>query len=280
MLSDLIASGAQSAAVAGRIVLLLLLPTALAALALWKKALTPGGLILAWILGAAITLAGGLAGFAVLAAVFLCTIAAGAISRRKREDLERRLHAKSGRRDAVQILCNVLTGALMLLLYSLTRRTVFLWAYGGAMAASLADSMASELGVLSRRPPRDILSLRVTERGLSGAVTLFGLAASALGALIVAALCLLFPESDPPVLPDVAAAGFFAALCDSVLGSAFQAKYRCPVCGALTEQPRHCGAAGHVERGLAFVTNDLVNLANNVLGALAAAALFYLHHAF
>lgn len=278
MLSDMISSGPPPAAVAVRVLLLLLPPTALAALALWKKALTPAALILAWVLAAAVTLAGGLAGFAVLAAVFLCTVAAGKLSQSRRGDLERRLHAKSGRRDAVQILCNVLVGALTMLLYARTRRAVFLWAYGGAMAASLADSLASELGVLSRRRPRDVLSLRFTEPGLSGGVTLSGLAASALGALIVAALCLLFPAAELSLLPDAAAAGFFAAFCDSVLGSAFQAKYRCPVCGALTEKPRHCGVSGQLERGFGFVTNDIVNLANNVLGALAAAALYLLHH--
>ena len=278
MFSELTASGVAPASVAVRAVLLLLPPTALAALALWKKALTSGGLVLAWVLAAAITFTGGLAGFVVLAAVFLCTIAAGKLSRGTREELESRLHAKTGRRDAVQILCNVLVGTIMLLLHALTHRAVFLWAYGGAMSASLADSLASELGVMSRKCPVDVLSLRRSEPGLSGGVTLFGLAASLLGALIVALLCLLFPACDLSVLADVAAAGFFAAFCDSVLGSAFQAKYRCPVCSALTEKPVHCGVSGRIERGHAFVTNDLVNLANNVIGALAAAALYLLHH--
>ena len=161
----------------------------------------------------------------------------------------------------------------MLALWELTGRRGFLWAYGGAMAASLADSMASELGVLSRRPPRDILTLRVAERGLSGAVSPLGLAASALGAGIVAALCALAwgRTEGGGLFPAVLGAGFLAALGDSALGSGAQAKYRCPVCGALTERRAHCGGPAELERGLAFVTNDVVNLCNNLLGALLAA---------
>ena len=259
------------------LLLSILLSSALAGLALWKKALTVGGLILAWALAVVITFCGGLAGFAVLAAVFVCTIAAGKVSGKARDAVESSLHAKTGKRDAVQILCNVFVGAVMLLLNALTRKTVFLWAYGGAMAASLADSMASELGVLSRKQPRDILTLRTVQKGISGGVTLLGLAASLLGAVIIGLLCLLLRNAAPAIAPDVAAAGFFAAVCDSILGSAAQVKYRCPVCGALTEKPRHCDAAGTPERGLPFVTNDTVNFINNVLGALAAAGLYMLH---
>ncbi len=259
------------------LLLSLLLSSALAGLALWKKALTAGGLLLAWVFAVVITFCGGFPAFAVLAAVFVCTILAGKLSGSIGAEVGQALHAKCGRRDAAQIVCNVLVGALMLLLKMLTRRDVFLWAYGGAMAASLADSMASELGVLCKRPPRDILTLRPVQKGISGGVTLPGLGASLLGALIIGALCLLLRGAAPTIAPDVAAAGFFAALCDSVLGSLLQAKYRCPVCGALTEKPQHCGAAGVVERGFPAVTNDAVNFTNNVVGALAAAGLFLLH---
>ncbi len=247
-------------------------PALLAALAWWRKALTPSGLALAWALAVVICLCGGLGAFWVLAAVFVFTIAAGKLSKRIREPIEALLHAKGGRRDAVQIFCNVFTGAGMLLLRTLTGRDGFLWAYGGAMAASLADSMASELGVLSRRPPRDILTLRVAEKGLSGAVSCLGLAASALGAAIAAALCFAAwgGEQGAGLFFAVLCAGFLAALADSVLGAALQAKYRCPVCRRLTERRNHCDVQGTLERGLALITNDTVNLCNNLIGALSA----------
>ena len=252
---------------------------ALAGLAAWRKALTPGGLALAGALALVICFCGGLAGYLALAATFVFTIAAGKLSGAKRERVEKKLHAKTGRRDAVQIFCNVFTGAAMLVLWRVTAYRGFLWAYGGAMAASLADSMASELGVLSKRQPRDILSFKPVPAGLSGGVTALGFGMSALGAALVA-LVYALPKGGPgfPCFIDVTAAGFFAAVCDSALGSGMQVKFRCPVCGALTEKPTHCGVPGAAERGFRWMTNDTVNFCNNLLGALAALGLFALNH--
>ena len=50
------------------------------------------------------------------------------------------------------------------------------------------------------------------------------------------------------------------------------------VCGVLTEKPAHCGVPGTAERGVRWMTNDAVNLCNNLLGALAALGLYALHH--
>ena len=252
--------------------------TVLAAIAAWRKALTKGGLLLAWALAVVIAFCGGWAGFLALAATFAFTIAAGKLSGKKREQTERALHAKTGARDAVQIFCNVFVGTLSLLIWHLTAYRGFLWAYGGAMAASLADSMAAELGVLSRRAPRDILTWKPVQAGLSGGVTALGFGMSALGAALVA-LCYSLPEGGPgfACFLDVTAAGFFAAVCDSALGSGLQVKYRCGVCGALTEKPVHCGAAGTAEAGVRWMTNDTVNFINNLLGALAALGLYALH---
>lgn len=263
-------------AIVYQVIFSLVLAAALAGLAAWRKALTPGGLTLAACLAAEIAFCGGLAGYLPLAATFLLTIGAGKLSRRVREPIETKLHAKAGRRDAVQIFCNVFTGAAMLLLRTVTGERCFLWAYGGAMAASLADSLASELGVLSRRAPRDILTFCPAEKGLSGAVSPLGLAASLLGAAAIAAICALGWGFGAQMFFSVAAAGFLAALLDSALGSAVQAKYRCGVCGALTEKKRHCGADTVLERGARFVTNDAVNFCNNIAGAGIAAALYFL----
>ena len=259
----------------------LLAATALAGLAAWRKALTPGGLALAWALAVVIAFCGGATGFLALAVTFVFTVAAGKLSGAKRERVEENLHAKTGARDAAQIFCNVFTGAFMLVLFQLTDFPGFLWAYGGAMAASLADSMASELGVLSRRPPRDILTRRPVEPGLSGGVTALGFAMSALGAALVAACFAACTRAASgaffPAFLDVTAAGFFAALCDSALGSGVQVKFRCGVCGKRTEKPVHCGVPGTPETGVRWMTNDAVNLCNNLLGALAALGLYALH---
>ncbi len=253
----------------GDLWLSLILSSLLAGLALWRRAITYPGTALAWCFSMVICYCGGVVGFCALAATLVFTLVAGKISGKTREKAEKKLHAKHGRRDSVQIICNVGTSALMAAVYALTEREAFLCASMAALAASLADSMASELGILSRKAPRDICTLKRVQPGISGGVSALGLGMSALGAVIIAAVCL--GHGRGLVFSAVIAlSGFLAALVDSALGSAVQAKFRCPVCGALTEKKVHCGENGSVEKGLRMVDNDMVNFLNNISGAVIA----------
>lgn len=256
----------------------LVLASLLAGVALWKKALTKPGLLLAWLLAIVIAFFGGITGWLALTATFVFTILAGKFSGKIGAAIGAKLHAKSGQRDATQIICNVFLGALMLLLKGITGWEGFYFAFGGAMAASLADSMASEIGVLNRKPPRDICTLRPVEKGISGGVTWLGLGCSLLGAAIIAVICAIGFDKGHGIggrlFAFITIAGFLAALCDSILGSLAQGKYRCGICGALTEKPVHCGEKGHVEKGFSFITNDVVNFLNNCIGAAVAAILY------
>lgn len=257
----------------GNIWLSLILSTALAALAIWKRAITYPGTALAWCFSVVICYCAGVWGFLALAATLMFTLIAGKISGKTREKAEKKLHAKHGRRDSVQIFCNVGTSAVMALIFAITEREAFVCASGAALAASLADSMASELGILSPTPPRDICTLKRVQPGISGGVSALGLGMSALGAVIIAAVCL--GQGRGIVFSAVIAlSGFLAALVDSALGSAVQAKYRCPVCGALTEKKVHCDQPGELEKGLRWVDNDMVNFLNNVSGAVIALILY------
>lgn len=91
---------------------------------------------------------------------------------------------------------------------------------------------------------------------------------------MIGAICLLFPGADGKTVLLVAALGSLGCLFDSVLGSRIQVKYRCPVCGALTERDRHCGVPGRVERGWHRVNNDTVNLLSNLFAAVLAILVF------
>ncbi len=259
----------------GNIWLSLILSTLLALIALWRKAITPMGLILAWCFSVVICFCGGWLSFCALAATLVFTLIAGKISGKKREKAEKKLHAKHGRRDSVQIICNVAMSAFMALLYALTKQEAFLCATGAALAASLADSMASELGILSKSDPRDACTFKKVQPGMSGGVSALGFAMSAIGAAIIAAVCLGHGKG---LLFSIVifVSGFAAAYIDSLLGAAVQAKYRCPICGALTEKKKHCGEAGVMEKGCRLIDNDAVNFLNNLSGAVIALVLYAL----
>ena len=147
-------------------------------------------------------------------------------------------------------------------LYLVSYRSVFAVACAGVMAESLADSLASKLGPLSKRQPRDLCTGKPVPTGLSGGVTLLGTLAEALGAAVIAAIWGVGTKSFAAALV-VFAAGFLGAMIDSVLGSRLQAKFRCPVCDALTERETHCGEAGALVSGFRRITNDAVNLLSN-----------------
>lgn len=244
--------------------------TLLALLALRRRSLTPIGSLLAWALCLLIAFGGGWTAFFVLAATFFCTVAADKLAGSRADP--HGLRRKSGRRDAVRVLCNVGVSALAMALYLVSYRTAFAVACAGVLAESLADSLASKLGPLSTRAPRDLCTGKPVPTGLSGGVTLLGTGAEALGAAVIAAIWGAGRQSLREAAV-VFAAGFLGAMIDSALGSRVQAKFRCPVCDALTERETHCGTPGVLVSGFRRVTNDTVNLLSNVSALLLVLAI-------
>jgi len=253
----------------------LVLSAALAGFAAWRRSLTGAGLALAFLFSVFIAYFGGVPAFFALAFTFFLTAAAGRIFPPRRKKAEE-LNAKSGRRDAAQIFCNVGTGCAAMALYGLSGNEAFFIAFGAAMAASLSDSMASEIGVLSKRLPRDILSGKIVPAGLSGGVSALGFFASCCGALAVSGVFVVLGGRSAPAFFIIFTCGTLAALLDSVLGALVQGKYRCGVCGKISEKKAHCGVRSEIFSGFSWASNDFVNLLNNIFSAVVAYALWLL----
>lgn len=249
----------------------LLLSSLLAAAALWRRALTPGGTALAWAMCILITALGGGTAFAVLAVTLLGTVAADRFAGGRADPLA--VRRKSGSRDAARVACNVGIAAGSLILYGVTGSAVFRVGFFAVMAESLADSLASKLGPLSKAPPRDICTWQPVRTGLSGGVTLFGTASELLGAAVVAAVSAA-GYGSVRFLGVVVASGFLGAVFDSVLGSRLQVKYQCASCGTVTERETHCGKRTLRASGLAWINNDVVNLLSNLAAFGIAFALW------
>ncbi|HEV2121900.1 MAG TPA: DUF92 domain-containing protein [Chloroflexota bacterium] len=254
----------------------------LVGLVAWRKqALTADGALAATTVGAVVLARGGPPAAASLVAFFVTSTA---LSRFKQREKARRgvlAQAKGGPRDAWQVLANGGAAAACLALWG--RRGAA--GYLGALATAGADTWATELGLLARKPPRLISTLRPVPPGTSGAITPEGTMAAVAGAATVGAVWQLaqhlwpdsafhgaFPRSRY-LVPIVSAIGMLGALTDSILGAAIQGSYWCPICQEPSEAPVHprCGQKTNLVRGWSWITNDAVNALATASGAAMGA---------
>lgn len=254
------------------------------------RALSLDGAIAAAIVGGTILGFGGWA-WAILLTLFF--LSSTLLSFFKGSDA-RKLRAaetfdKGGRRDAAQVLANGGTGALLAFLSIFVEpniTAILFCAYAGSLAAATADTWATEIGVLSRCPPRMITSLKPVLPGTSGGITLLGSSASLAGALFIGAAAallsatLLYSAQQGNsahlllLLASGIVGGTLGSLLDSLLGATIQASYLCPQCNKPTESRVHkCGTQTTLERGMHWITNDVVNLVATIAGALSGGAL-------
>lgn len=185
-------------------------------------------------------------------------------------------YAKGSKRDYLQVWANGGLGLLFCALHAAWPSDGWFYAFAGTMAAVNADTWATEIGSLSRRKPRSLLSGRRVAPGTSGGVTSLGSAAACAGAAFIGATIVPLAPSEASSAALFLAAlggGTFGAFADSALGAAVQAMYRCRSCGSETERAVHCGAAAERIRGSAVMTNDAVNLASSAIAGLLAWAI-------
>ena len=233
---------------------------AIAGLAWWRRALTTDGAVAASVVGTVTFARGGLPAAAALLAFFISSTALSRVAVRTKS-AQPLAQAKGARRDAWQVLAN---GGVATLCAGLG------WKGGqlGAIAAAAADTWATELGMLARRPPRLITSLQPVPPGTSGGVTGEGFLASLGGALAVAASQLPFSGHDRFWRTTVCGVG--GSVVDSLLGATLQAAYFCQQCQLPTEEPVHvfCGCRTELKHGFVWMTNDSVNALSTLAGAL------------
>ncbi|MFN2145233.1 MAG: DUF92 domain-containing protein [Anaerolineales bacterium] len=246
------------------------------------RALALSGAIAATLIGTVIFGIGGLPWAALMITFFVTASGLSRLFGARKSDLTDKFE-KGSQRDWAQVFANSGAGAFLAVISLLFPEAVWPWvAYAGAMAAVNADTWATELGVLSPKPPRLITSGETVAMGTSGGVTLTGTAATFAGGLLIAAvggLC----QPDVPAAPFIIAvslAGLTGSLIDSLLGATVQAIYYDPVRQKETER-QILGEDGKLVaplRGWVWMNNDLVNFLSSVAGALAAALIWSLIH--
>ena len=201
-----------------QVLLALPITASFAALAYALGMVSPRGALGGLLVGTSVYACLGPQGFAVL----VLFVVGGSALTRLGYDRKRRAggaQERGGRRGARNALANAGVAVLCALLYALDVSDTFSAAYVAAIGAAFADTAESEVGQLSRRPPRLITSLRKVPPGTDGAVspsgTLAGVAAAGLTTGLGLALGLVGGWDTALI---VALAAFLGTVADSLLG--------------------------------------------------------------
>ena len=215
-----------------------------------KKLLTPAGYLHAWLLGVLIWGTLGWQGYLVVMFYFLVGSAVTRIGMVQKEAAGI-AEKRSGTRGPENVWGSALTGAICAM-GTLWVGTIYqqwlLLGYVASFATKLSDTSASEVGKAYGKRTFLITSLEPVARGTEGAVslegTLAGLVASA--ALSFVGWSVGLVDLTGVVLCVVAA--FIATNLESVIGATLQSKFD-------------------------WMTNELVNVINTLIGAIAAVLL-------
>ncbi|MFZ6026765.1 MAG: DUF92 domain-containing protein [Chloroflexota bacterium] len=247
------------------------------ALLAWRLgSLSASGAMAAAVTGGLILGIGGLPWASLLLTFFISSSALSRAFRRQKARFHEKF-SKGDRRDWAQVLANGGLGALLVIGNHLYPHPGWWVAYAGAMATVNADTWATEIGVLSRTPPRLITSGKVVEGGTSGGVSWLGTLATLGGAALIGGAAVLTGGNSLSLLGIATLAGLCGSLFDSVLGATIQAIYTCPSCEKETERhPMHtCGARTEPLRGWPWLDNDRVNFFASLVGMMVALLLWY-----
>ncbi|RCX21749.1 uncharacterized protein (TIGR00297 family) [Fontibacillus phaseoli] len=256
------------------------------AAAYWKRSLSLSGMIAAAVMGTVYYGAGNPFWFGILLLFFITSTLFSKFRGNRKRELEKS-YAKSGRRDAGQVLANGGLGMVACIGNAIWPDPLWAYVFVGVMGAVTADTWATEWGGLSRKPPRSVLTWKPLPAGTSGGVSPLGSFAALLGAIMIggAAWMLLGwtgGESEAAGSETISSltlwqwivvgglSGFAGAFADSLLGATLQRMNLCPVCGKSVEVETHCGVGTLPARGFRWMNNDAVNMLSSLAAGFIA----------
>lgn len=261
------------------------------------------GFLAGLVVGLAVWIFGNWAWFLIILIFFLVS----AIFTKFKYERKRKLGAaqeKGGARAWTNVLANgglaaflaVMEG-LCLFFSPIGRYDIFFAGFLGVVATAAADTLATELGLLNPTPPRLITNLKKkVAPGTSGGISLLGEIAILMGGLITGFVAFLMQHFNllgvgllfwwdvfnfglpigAKLIIIAVGAGFIGSTADSLIGATFQALYKCPVCGKITEHDIHCGEVAVHLRGYKAIDNNVVNFIATAVGAIGAFAIYLL----
>ncbi len=124
-------------------------------------------------------------------------------------------------RSAAQVVANGAVATVLAVWLRFDPSVPILTAFASALAASTADTWATEVGMASMATPRLITTWQPVLPGTSGAITFVGTAAGVVGALLIAVLSTILLHTS---IVAVMIAGAIAMMADSLLGAAAEGR--------------------------------------------------------
>ncbi len=203
--------------------LVLLICLALGVLIYKKRILDARGTTLAVLMGVLIYLFAGLAWLVLL----LCFLFLGFATTRYKYSYKKALNVSEphgGRRKAINVIANGALPTVFAGLYYLSDGSTFFMAgYLASVATVTADTLSSELGVLSRRRPVLITTLKEVPHGTNGGVTFLGEIAGFGGALFIGVVAYALGMGPLTLcLTSSLVGGIIGFNFDSLLGATFE----------------------------------------------------------
>ena len=240
------------------------LSAALLTAALIKKFLTLPAVLLCCALLTVISLCAGWEYGVYLILAYAVLTAADLLAKDKAQKKTADTHDTEKSRAVSQVLANGSFAVIASVLYRLTSDVVFLYIYLTCVAEACADSIASDVGVLSRKRPVSIVTFRTVETGISGGVSLLGMSVSFGMCLLCGAMGVFCVKGGIRGFLVLTILPYIGMITDSILGATVQGRYECAVCGKRTEKKAHCGEKTRFCGGLRFMTNSAVNAVTNL----------------
>ena len=213
----------------------------------------------------------GWSGVVIVLTAYFTIFAVDMIVGKRSEAVTGSINQRNGARGLVQVIANALAATIAAVLSFLLKKPELMIVYAAALTECLADSLASDVGVLSKKDPIDICRMKRVKRGLSGGVSLLGTLSALAGCLVMLLVSWIFFGMSVKLAVAIVAIPMAGIVIDSVLGSLVQAKYVCEVCGKSTEKTLHCGKKTRHVGGIKLINNDAVNIISNFLTAILAA---------
>lgn len=226
------------------------------------KAVTEGGIVAAVICGTLCAFFGGVVVTILIVTTFSINVIASKIAKKVNH-----IETKSKPRKLSQILCNISVTTILCILAYFLSDPRFIIAACGVVIEEFADSMASDVGRYCKNRPLDILRFKTIDPGVSGGVSWLGTLVCLISIFAVTPLLFINDIITPLQYPFVALLAFLGVFIDSILGSLIQARYKCEVCGVLTDHKEHCDKPTTQVSGIKFVTNSMVNVLAGTLTA-------------